>query len=85
MSNKGTEKNQENMEAPARGDETGELSASRRRSIFSRRNALVSVVSILLIVIFLFVIVALLYRNGFFDTYTKNQFRAKMADIGVVF
>ena len=85
MSNKGTEKNQENMETPVRGDAPRELSASRRRRIFSRRNALVSVVSILLIGILLFVIAALLYRNGVFDTYTKNQFRAKMADIGVVF
>lgn len=59
--------------------------AALRGRWFSRRNLLLAggiAAAVLLIAV---VGTVILYRTGAFDTYIKNQFRAKMADIGIVF
>jgi len=68
----------------SRGGEDS-LSETTRRSYFTRRNAgiafgLAAIFSVLLVVL-----VALLYRNGVGDSYIKNQFVTKMAEIGIIF
>lgn len=58
---------------------------STRRGFFTRRN-LVVVGGVLLLGVLLTVVVAvIMFRAGVFDTYTKNQFTAKLADIGIDF
>lgn len=56
-----------------------------RRRFFSRRNAGIGVVLAAFLGVLLTVLVVLFYRYGVFDNYVKTQFKAKMADIGVVF
>lgn len=57
----------------------------QRRRYFTRRNAAISG-GVLAVVIIIFVILGLVsYRYGVFDPYVKDQFTAKMADIGIVF
>jgi translocation and assembly module TamB len=61
------------------------LASQRKRSFFSRRNAAFAV-ALLGIAVVLFVIIGVItYRYGVFDPYLKEQFTAKMADIGIVF
>ena len=57
----------------------------RRRRYFTRRNALFAGGAIAVFVVILILLVAVTYRYGVFDPYVKQQFTAKMADIGIVF
>ena len=57
----------------------------RRRRPFTLRTLLISTGLGLFLVLLIFAIAAILFKAGVFDTYTKNQFRAKMSDIGIVF
>lgn len=72
-------------------DENGETSPPekastiQRRRILNRRNALRTLIGLAIVGIILAVAAVILYRYGVLDTYVKNQFVAKMADIGVVF
>jgi translocation and assembly module TamB len=62
-----------------------ETPQQRRRRYFTRRNAAISG-GILAVVIIVFIILGIVtYRYGVFDPYIKEQFTAKMADIGIVF
>ncbi|MGB2751511.1 MAG: translocation/assembly module TamB domain-containing protein [Pyrinomonadaceae bacterium] len=54
-------------------------------SFFRRRNVFVAVGVVLLGVLLTVVIAVIMFRAGVFDTYTKNQFTAKLADIGIDF
>ncbi|MEJ7622382.1 MAG: translocation/assembly module TamB domain-containing protein [Pyrinomonadaceae bacterium] len=60
-------------------------SSEAERAVFTRRRILFAgaAVSILLILVALLSVVS--YRYGVFDDYIKDQFVAKMADIGIVF
>lgn len=58
---------------------------ARRRKFFTRRRALVTVAAIGVLCVLVSIFSVVLYKYGVFDTYVKNQFVAKMADIGVVF
>ncbi len=58
---------------------------TRRRKIFVRRNIVLSAIGAVVVVLLVFAIAAILFKVGVFDAYTRNQFRAKMADIGIVF
>lgn len=62
-----------------------EQAAAARRRYFTRRNGLITagVAGIVLVLLALFATVG--YRYGFFDNYIKDQFIAKMNEIGVVF
>jgi translocation and assembly module TamB len=62
-----------------------EQAAAARRRYFTRRNGLITagVAGIGLVLLALFATVG--YRYGVFDNYIKNQFIAKMDEIGVVF
>jgi translocation and assembly module TamB len=64
---------------------SAEETAARRRRIFSRRNAGISVGVIALGVIFLALLAVVVYRYGYLDNYVKNQFVTKMDEIGVNF
>ncbi|MFM9904638.1 MAG: translocation/assembly module TamB domain-containing protein [Pyrinomonadaceae bacterium] len=55
------------------------------RRYFTRRNILISAVAVAAAILLAIGVLAVLFRTGVFDNYTKNQFRAKMADIGIVF
>ena len=57
----------------------------RRRSVFTRRNILFFSGLLLAGSALAAIIVVVLYRNGVADSYVKNQFVAKMEEIGVVF
>ena len=80
MSDEPVEQSEEN-----KSKVSDERPAQKRRRVLSRRNLLLalglSAASLLLISILLIV----LYRAGFGDSYIKNQFTAKMADIGMDF
>ncbi len=62
-----------------------ESAAPRRKSFFSRRNALIAVGTVAFLAIALVILVTISYRNGVVDDYVKRQFVQKMADIGIVF
>ncbi|MCY7375709.1 MAG: translocation/assembly module TamB domain-containing protein [Pyrinomonadaceae bacterium] len=64
---------------------TAPETAVRRRRIFSRRNAGISFGLIALAAIFLALLTVVVYRYGYADNYVKNQFVAKMDEIGVNF
>jgi translocation and assembly module TamB len=57
----------------------------RRRRFFNRRNALITLVVVAGLGVILAVLSVVLYRYGVLDSYVRNQFVAKMADIGIVF
>ena len=65
--------------------ETAEPTKTPKKSVFSGRNLLVllglSTFSLVVVSLFTFA----LYRFGVFDNYIKNQFVAKMSEIGVEF
>ncbi|MEQ1922060.1 MAG: hypothetical protein ABL952_06090, partial [Pyrinomonadaceae bacterium] len=64
---------------------TDEQPTKGRRGFFTRRNLFV-VGGVLLLGALLTVVVAvILFRAGVFDTYTKNQFTSKLAEIGIDF
>ena len=65
-------------------EETSDAEPSRRR-FFTRHNGVVALGIVALLGIALALLVAISYRTGVFDNYVKEQFVAKMADIGVVF
>lgn len=81
MSEADIEKQEENGETSP----PEKASTKRRRRILSRRNALITLVVVAGLGIVLAVLTFILYRYGVLDTYVRNQFVAKMADIGVVF
>ncbi|MCY7347545.1 MAG: translocation/assembly module TamB domain-containing protein [Pyrinomonadaceae bacterium] len=72
---------QENNAAEKTAPET----PARRRRIFSRRNAGISFGVIAFGAIFLALLIVVVYRYGYADNYVKNQFVAKMDEIGVNF
>ena len=55
------------------------------RGFFSRRNAGIAFGLTAILAILLVLLVTVSYRYGVFDNYIKQQFVAKMAEIGVVF
>ena len=57
----------------------------RRRAVFTRRRILLVSGLLITVTALTAIIVVLLYRNGVADSYVKNQFVAKMEQIGVVF
>lgn len=61
-----------------------EVPTTRRRYL-NRRNLLLSGGFAIILVLVLILLSVVLYRTGQLDTYTKNRFREKMADIGIVF
>ena len=76
----------ENQE-PESPDNTAEESApdEMRRRFFTRRNGIIVLGLIALLAVGLALLTTVSYRYGVFDNYIKEQFVAKMADIGVVF
>jgi translocation and assembly module TamB len=56
-----------------------------RRRILTRRNALFTGAGLALLIIILLFFTVITYRYGVFDPYIKEQFTAKMADIGITF
>lgn len=66
--------------------EPGEdLTPAAKRAYFTRRNAAVSAGIIAILLVLVVVVAVVFYRSGGGDSYVKNQFVAKMADIGIVF
>ncbi|HYJ91809.1 MAG TPA: hypothetical protein VEV84_10915, partial [Pyrinomonadaceae bacterium] len=57
----------------------------RRRRVFTRRNALFVGAALAVLVVIVLALLVVTYRYGVFDPYVKEQFTAKMADIGIVF
>lgn len=57
----------------------------RRRSFFTRRNAVIAALAGILLLAIFSIISVVSYRYGVLDTYVKGQFRAKMEEIGIVF
>ena len=57
----------------------------RRRPVFSRRNIFVALGLLLAGTALTAIIAVVLYRNGVADSYVRDQFTAKMEEIGVVF
>ncbi len=58
--------------------------AARRRYL-SRRNFMFAGGLVVLLVLLLGILAIVLYRTGQLDNYTRNQFRDKMAEMGIVF
>ena len=50
----------------------------RRRSFFTRRNAVIAALAGLVLLAIFSIISVVSYRYGVLDTYVKGQFRAKM-------
>ena len=59
--------------------------SERVRRFFTGRNAAFAGSILALVVIFFVILGIISYRYGVFDPYVKEQFRAKMEDIGIVF
>lgn len=59
--------------------------AVRRRRRFTRRHAAMSGAGLAILIVILALFTIVTYRYGVFDPYVKQQFVAKMADIGIVF
>jgi autotransporter translocation and assembly factor TamB len=57
----------------------------RRRAYFTRRNAAIFGGVLAVVIVFFVLLGIITYRYGVFDPYIKEQFTAKMADIGIVF
>ena len=86
MSKKDPENKEEaEKERPTPDEPGGEQPVPGKRPFFTFRKVLISAVALAIVVLLIFVIAAILFRAGVFDTYTKNQFRAKLADIGIAF
>ncbi len=81
MSEKDLEKNEAvEKETPAVDEPKGPA-----RRVFKFRKLLISASILAFIILLIFAVAGILFRAGVFDTYTKNQFTAKLADIGIVF
>ncbi|MGI8638990.1 MAG: translocation/assembly module TamB domain-containing protein [Pyrinomonadaceae bacterium] len=65
-------------------EETAPETTARRR-FFTRRNGVIALGLIALLAVSLALLTTVSYRYGVFDNYIKEQFVAKMAEIGVVF
>lgn len=77
--------NEPREENSNRSEEEERLESRRSRGFFNRRNATFAG-AVLSVVVVLFVLIGVVsYRYGVFDPYVKEQFTAKMADIGIVF
>ncbi len=57
----------------------------RRREFFTRRNAVIALGLVAILAIGLALLTTVSYRYGVFDNYIKQQFVAKMEQIGIVF
>ena len=56
-----------------------------RRRLFTRRNAMFASAAGALLLVLVALLAVVLYRTGVANNYIKDQFTAKMADIGIVF
>ncbi|MDQ3634320.1 MAG: translocation/assembly module TamB domain-containing protein [Acidobacteriota bacterium] len=67
--------------------ETTEESAPQeeKRRFFTRRNGLIALGLISLLAVSLALLITVSYRYGVVDNYVKEQFRAALADMGIVF
>jgi translocation and assembly module TamB len=72
-------------EEPQDGPGDKETPQERRRSYFTRRNAAIFGGVLAVVIVFFIFLGVINYRNGVLDPYIKEQFTAKMADIGIVF
>ena len=77
--------NQSEEPAEVKKPETDAQISAPKRRFFSRRNGLIALLLSVIVGILLVVAITLSYRYGVFDNYIKQQFVAKMADIGIVF
>lgn len=59
--------------------------APARRPFFTRRRLLFAVGITAVAAIVIFVAATVLYRTGVFDSYVRNQFTSKLAEIGITF
>ncbi|MBA2620910.1 MAG: hypothetical protein H0U87_06895, partial [Acidobacteria bacterium] len=66
-------------------EETAPEAAAESRAFFTRRRVGFSLGFLALILLFVSVTSVVLYRTGYFDNRIKEQFVAKMNDIGIVF
>ena len=57
----------------------------RARRYFKRRHVGLSAGAIAILIVLLGLLLVVVYRYGVYDNYIKDQFVAKMADIGMVF
>ena len=85
MSEKYLENKDVEPEPPAGDEPLGNAPVRRPRKLFTFRKLLISAGVLALILLLLIASTAILFRVGVFDSYIKNQFRAKMADIGIAF
>ncbi len=74
-----------NQKKESRLPDGSDQTTVRRRSYFTRRNALIVSGSIAVIAVVLALISVISYRYGVLDNYVKDQFVAKMHEIGVDF
>jgi translocation and assembly module TamB len=66
-------------------DEENVDTSTRVRRFFTGRNAAIAAGILSVVLIFFIVLSIVTYRYGVLDPYIKQQFTAKMADIGIVF
>src|SRR4051812_48986683 len=66
-------------------DPTVPATPAARRRYFSRRNVMFAGGFLVLLVLLLGILAIVLYRTGQVDNYTRNRFREKMAEMGIVF
>lgn len=83
-SNNPEEKNQTD-ETPASVAEETSTSGKKRRRFFNRRNGIIALGSVSILLILLVLTGTVLYRYGVIDNYVEDQFRAALADMGIVF
>ena len=87
MSQEEVNKAEEQTEDTETQAETTEESApqSNKRRFFTRRNGLIAFGIVSMLAVLLVLLVTVSYRYGVFDNYVKEQFRAALADMGIVF
>ncbi len=80
-----SEENKQTEETGAQTEADENAAAAPRRRFINRRNAGISLGSLAVLAAILAILVFVFYRYGVLDNYVKQQFVAKMADIGIVF
>lgn len=76
---------EENEENEPQEEPAEQNSPKPKRRIFTRRNAVIAVGFLGIVAILLAILTTVSYRYGVFDSYIREQFRAKMERMNIVF
>jgi translocation and assembly module TamB len=85
MSEENINQSEENEENEPQKESAEQNSQKPKRRIFTRRNAVIAVGLLGILAVLLTILTTVSYRYGVFDSYIREQFRAKMERMNIVF